>query len=78
MCHDTKEWRKIWRKNELWFQKWHKEFGELSPENSKTLKIRTLIDKESKEYNVLAKKIIDKLCVMTHFKGKLTHEGKMI
>ena len=34
--------------------------------------------KESKEYNVLAKKIIDELCVMTHFKGKLTHEGKMI
>ena len=27
MCNDTEEWWKIWRKIELLFQNWHKEFG---------------------------------------------------
>ena len=29
--HDTEEWCKIWRKTDLWFGKWHEEFGKLSP-----------------------------------------------
>ena len=28
--HDTQEWCKIWRKTELWFGKWHEEFGKFS------------------------------------------------
>ena len=27
MFHDTKDWCKIWRKSDLCFPKWHKEFG---------------------------------------------------
>ena len=33
--HDTEEWCKIWRKMDLWFGKWHEEFGKFSPEHSK-------------------------------------------
>ena len=31
--HDTKEWCKIWRKTELWFDKWHEKFGKFLPEH---------------------------------------------
>ena len=33
--HDTEEWCKIWRTTDLWFEKWHEEFGKFSPEHSK-------------------------------------------
>ena len=37
MFHDTRVWCKIWRKTDLWFGKWHKEFRKfyLSKQNSK-------------------------------------------
>ena len=41
--HDTEEWCKIWRKTDLWFGKWHEEFGKFSPEHSKISKICTLM-----------------------------------
>ena len=41
--HDTREWCKIWRKTDLWFGKWHEEFGKFSPEHSKISKICTLM-----------------------------------
>ena len=31
--HDTVEWCKIWVKTDLWFEKWHEEFGKFSPEH---------------------------------------------
>ena len=37
--HDTEEWCKIWRKTDLWFGKWHEEFGKFSPEHSKVSKL---------------------------------------
>ena len=37
--HDTEERCKIWRKTDLWFGKWHKEYGKLSPEHLKVLKL---------------------------------------
>ena len=43
MSHDTEEWCKIWRKTDLWFGKWHEEFGKFSPEHSKISKICTLM-----------------------------------
>ena len=33
--HDTEEWCKIWRKTDLWFGKWHEEFGKFSSEHLK-------------------------------------------
>ena len=41
--HNTNEWCKIWRKTDLWFAKWHEEFGKFSPEHLKVLKIGTLM-----------------------------------
>ena len=42
MSLDTKEWYKIWRKNNLLFQKWQ-EFGEFWSKHSKVSKIPTSI-----------------------------------
>ena len=35
MFHDTEEWCRIWRKNDLWFGKWHEEFDQFLPEHLK-------------------------------------------
>ena len=40
ILHDTGEWHKIWRKADLWFGKWHDEFGKLSLEHWKVSKLR--------------------------------------
>ena len=37
--HDTEEWCKIWRKTDLWFGKWHEEYGKFSPEHLKVSKL---------------------------------------
>ena len=37
---DTEESCKIWRKTNMWFQKWHEEFGKFSPEH---LKVSTFV-----------------------------------
>ena len=37
--HDTEKWWKIWRKADLWFEKWYEEFGEFSPDHSKVSKL---------------------------------------
>ena len=41
--HDTEKWCKIWRKTDLWFGKWHEEYGQLSLQHLKNLKIGTLM-----------------------------------
>ena len=40
--HDAREWCKIWRKIDLWFEKWHEEFDKFSLEH-KSLKTGTFI-----------------------------------
>ena len=37
--HDTEESCKIWRKNDLWFGKWHEEFAKFSSEHLKVSKL---------------------------------------
>ena len=37
--HGTGEWYKIWRKADLWFGKWHEEFGKFSLEHWKVSKL---------------------------------------
>ena len=39
ISHDTKEWCKVWRKTDLWFGKWHEEYGKFSPEQLKLSKL---------------------------------------
>ena len=41
--HDNGEPCKIWRKTDLWFGKWHEEFGKFSPEHSKLSKSCSLM-----------------------------------
>ena len=38
---DAREWCKVWRKTDLWFGKWHEEFGKFWPEHSKISQICT-------------------------------------
>ena len=38
--HDTEESHKIWRKTDLWFRKWHEEFGKFSLEHLEVTKLR--------------------------------------
>ena len=38
--HGTEEWSKIWRKTDLWFRKWHEEFGKFSLEHSQVSKLK--------------------------------------
>ena len=33
MFDDNQDWSKVWRKTDFCFQKWHKEFGQFSPEH---------------------------------------------
>ena len=37
---DIEESGKIWRKTDLWFRKWHEEFGKFLPEHLKVSKLR--------------------------------------
>ena len=37
--HDTGGWCKIWRKMDLWFGKWHEEYGKFWPEHLKVWKL---------------------------------------
>ena len=43
LFHGTEEWRKIWRKTDLWYGKLHEEFGKFWPEHSKVSNICTLM-----------------------------------
>ena len=49
MSHDTEDWRRIWRKTGLLFQKWQ-EFGEFWSKHSKVSKICTLIGPFREKY----------------------------
>ena len=33
MLDGIQDWYKVWRKTDLWFQKWHEEFRKFSPEH---------------------------------------------
>ena len=43
MCHDNKQWLKIWRRIDLSVQNWHGEFSKFWPEDSKISKSCTLM-----------------------------------
>ena len=36
MCHNIEQWWKIWRRNDLWFEKWHEEFVKCWPNSPKS------------------------------------------
>ena len=63
--HDTREWRKIWRKTDLWFGKWHKEFGKFSTEHLKVSKSGLLRGTFIQSRKSMDLKFTGELCVMT-------------
>ena len=78
--HDTEESRKIWRKTDLCFQKWHEEY---SPEHSESLKIGTLIGSFIQSRKYMSLKITRELCVMivendAKFEEELTYQFKIV
>ena len=63
--HDTKEWRKIWRKTYLWFGKRHEEFGKFSSEHLKVSKLELWRDSFVQSRKCMSLKFTEELCVMT-------------
>ena len=62
--HDTEGWCKIWRKTDLWFGKWHEEYGKFSPEQLKVSKLAYWWDPLIQSRKSVSLKSTEKLCVM--------------
>ena len=62
--HDTEEWCKIWRKTDLWFGKWHEEYGTFSPEYFKFSKFGFWWDPLIQSRKSMSLKSAEELCVM--------------
>ena len=63
--HNNEEWYKIWKKTDLWFGKWHKEFAKFSPEHSKVSKLGVWWDTFIQSRKYMSLKFLEELCVMT-------------
>ena len=64
MSHETEEWCKIWRKTDLWFRKWHEEFGKVLPERSKVSKLGLWWNPFIQSRKYMSLKLTEELCVM--------------
>ena len=63
--HDTEKWCEIWRKTDLWFGKWHEEYGKFSPEQLKVSKSAYWWDPLMQSRKSVSLKFTEKSCVMT-------------
>ena len=63
--HDTEGWCKIWRKTDLWFGKWHEEYGKFSPEHLKVSKLGLWWDPLIPSRRSMSLKFTKELCIMT-------------
>ena len=63
--HYTEEWCKIWRKNDLWFGKWHKEYDKCSPEHWKVSKLGLWWDPFVQSRKCMNLKVTEELCLVT-------------
>ena len=63
--HDTEEWWKVWRKTDLWFGKWHEEYGKFPPEHLKVSKLGFCWDPLIQSRKSMSLKSIEELCVIT-------------
>ena len=78
----TRVWCKIWRKTDLWFGKWHEEYGKFSPEQLKVSKLAYWWDPLIQSRKSVSLKSTEKLCVMTmkndtKFEEELTCQFKI-
>ena len=74
--HDTGVCCKIWKKNDLWFGKWHEEFGKFSSEHLKVSKLRLWWDPFIQSRKCMNLKFTGELCVMT-VRNDATFEEEM-
>ena len=58
----NEEWCKIWRKTDLWFGKWHKEFGKFSPEHFKVSNLGQWGDSFIQSKQCMSLKFTEELC----------------
>ena len=58
LCHNTEEWRKIWRGTDLCLEKWHQEFGEFWPNTRKSQSLHF----ELKKYRRVMRNYIEDWC----------------
>ena len=75
--HDNKEWCEIWRKTDLWFGKWHGEYGKFSPEHLNISELGLWWDPLIESRKSMSLKSTEVLSVMTmkndaKFEEKLT------
>ena len=63
--HGTEERCKIWRKTDLWFEKWHEEFGKFSPEHSKVSNLELWWDPYVLSRKCMSLNFSGELCVVT-------------
>ena len=80
--HDTEKWCKIWRKTDLWFEKWHEEFGKFSPEELKVWKLGLWWGTFVQSRKFMSLEFTEELCVMTmknnaNFEEELTCHFKI-
>ena len=61
--HDTKESSKNWWKTDLWFGKWHQEFGKLLSKHTKVSKLELLLVPFIQNRKCMSLKLTGKLCV---------------
>ena len=74
--HETEEWCKIWRKTDLWFEKWHEKFDKFSPEHSKVLKLGLWWDSFVQSRKCISLKFTEELCIIT-MKNDTKIEGEL-
>ena len=65
MFHGTEEWCKIWKKTDLWFGKWHKEFGNFLPDHSKVSKLGLWWVPFIQSRKYMSLKFTKELCIIT-------------
>ena len=79
--HDASE-GEIWRKSDLWFGKWHEEFGKLSPEHTKVSKLGLLLGPFIQSRKCMSLNFTGDLCVIrmkndAKFEEDLTRQFKI-
>ena len=62
--HDNEEWCEIWRKTDLWFGKWHEEYGKFSPEQLKVSKLAYWWDRLIQSRKSVSLKSTEKLSLV--------------
>ena len=62
--HDTREWCKIWRETDFYFQKWHERFEKISPEHLKASKLGLWWDSFVQSWKCMGLRFTGELCVM--------------